>query len=73
MGAMRIELGDDGEHHKLHLLEQLCVTARTRQELEAILKKQEGLSHRIIVSTLKKYGVDMQLYHEGMIIGNHYF
>ena len=64
---------DDEEHHRLQLLEQLCVTTRTRQEIEAILKKHEGLSHRILVSTLKKYGVDMKLYHEGMIIGNHCF
>ena len=45
---------DDEEHHKCQLIEQLGVTKQTKEELTAILKKHEGYSHRIVVSTLKK-------------------
>ena len=65
------EIEGEEEDHKFHVLEQLGVVKQTRQELTSLLKHHEGFSHRIVVKILKKYGVDMKLYHEGMIIGNH--
>ena len=57
--------------YKTYVLEQLQITKQTRQELELYLKNHEGHSARVVIASLKKYGVDVQVYHSGAIIGNH--
>jgi len=42
-----------------------------KEELTTYLEKHEGHSARIVVSTLKGAGVDMQAYFSGNILGNH--
>lgn len=64
---------EEEEDHKFHVLEQLGVVKQTKDELTTILNTNEGFSRRIVVAMLKKHGVDMKLYHDGMIIGNHCF
>ena len=57
--------------YKTLLLEQLQIMKQTQEELESYLKNHEGHSARIIVAALKKFGVDIQVYHKDSIIGNH--
>ena len=52
-------------------MEQPCLTCQTKTELEAILKKHEGDSAREFVKAMKSHGVDQQVYHSGMIVGNY--
>ena len=52
-------------------MEQLCITKQMKEELTTYLEKHEGHSARIVVSTLKGAGVDMQAYFSGNILGNH--
>ena len=61
------------EDHKFQVLEQLGVAQQTKEDLKDILDKHQGFSRRAVIETLKGNGVDMKLYHEGMIIGNHCF
>ena len=50
------------EHHTL-LIEQLLITKQSKEELESFIKHHEGHSARVVVSTLKNNGIDIQVYH----------
>ena len=52
-------------------MEQLCIVDQTIAELAAIVEKHEGCFPRIIASTLKDNGVDLQAYFSENILGNH--
>jgi len=52
-------------------MEQLCIVDQTIAELTAIVEKHEGCFPRIIASTLKDNGVDLQAYFSENILGNH--
>ena len=52
---------EEEQEHKLQVLEQLGIVKQTKDELTAILNMNEGFSRRVVISTLKKHGVDMKL------------
>ena len=57
--------------YKMQVMEQVYITKETKQELEMFLKNHEGYAARVVIAALKKFGVDIQVYHNGSIIGNH--
>mmetsp|Transcript_7972 Transcript_7972/g.16311 ORF Transcript_7972/g.16311 Transcript_7972/m.16311 type:complete len:223 (+) Transcript_7972:589-1257(+) len=56
---------------KKQMLEQSCMVKNTIDELQRIHKKYSCFSQVIIVETLKKFNVDLQVYFNGVIIGPH--
>jgi len=64
-------LSDQEKSQQIPLIEQSCLTAKTISHLTNLHKKFDTRSRRIIVTALKKYGVDIQVYFNGVINGPH--
>ena len=65
------ELNTEQIKNESHLMEQLFVTKKNKEEMLTILKKHEGHSSRVVASAMTKNGVDENVYHKGSIDGNH--
>ena len=55
----------------MHFVEQLHITCKTKEYLKKVLDKHQGDSAREFIKAMKNNKVDQQVYHSGMIVGNH--
>ncbi len=62
---------DDDIDYLQMLLEQVCITKETIDELEEYLSNHGSHSARVVDAVLKRNGVDQATYFKGAIIGNH--
>ena len=67
--SMNTTGGEEADYRAL-VMEQMLITKQTKDELEQYLKNHEGNADRIVIAALKKFGVDLQVYHKDSIIGN---
>lgn len=68
-----IELEDGEKEHLAQLLEIKTIAEESTTYLSKVLTKHEGIHQRIIVDALKIHGVDIKVYHSGVMDGNHCF
>mmetsp|Transcript_45974 Transcript_45974/g.97602 ORF Transcript_45974/g.97602 Transcript_45974/m.97602 type:complete len:219 (+) Transcript_45974:158-814(+) len=61
----------DEANYRVMFMEQMLIMKQTKDELQQFIKNHEGHSNRIAIAALKKYGVDLQVYHKDSVIGNH--
>ena len=64
------ESADESEHN-VHLMETLAIALKTKDEVDTLFKKHKGNFKRIIIPVLKKFGVDIQIYFNGVMNGEH--
>eukprot|EP00986_Skeletonema_menzelii_P013028 scaffold7382_cov83-Skeletonema_menzelii.AAC.1 len=64
-------LTDEEKSQQIPLVEQSCLTAKTISHLTSLHSKFDARSRRFIVEALKKHGVDIQVYFDGVINGPH--
>jgi len=64
------DLSAEEANTEVELMEQLFITQENKEELEAILKKPDGHSVRVIVDAMKGNKIDEQIYHNGAILRN---
>ena len=67
----RSKLSDEKVENECHLMEQLFITRKMKDQFANILKKHEGHASRIIANAMSANGVDENVYHKRSIDGNH--
>jgi len=65
------KLEDNEKEYIAQLIEVSAVTEDTIKYLNKVLTKHDGIHQRFIVNTLKDHGVDIQVYHSGVMNGPH--
>ena len=60
----RSKLSEEKVENECHLMEQLFITRKMKEQFANIWKKHEGHASRIIANAMSANGVDMNVYHK---------